>query len=324
MRIGVIMRRRSPTHRTPMTDAIAQLQAGGATVDLIHPNEQPIELSSVRVAYDLYVLKEKTDLTLSLAAALHAAGAAIVNPFPASLRLRDKAMAFKILHAAGVPTPATYVASHVAQLFPLLAAGPLVVKPYRGSRGEGVRVVSDAAELQTFTPPPEPEPIFAQRYHRPDGRDRKIYVIGKEIFGVKRVWPSRTEAEKQGEPFEVDSELAEIVRRCGEAFGIDLYGVDIVVSDGRPYVVDASSFPGFKGVPDAGRRLAQYLHAAAERAALGEAIAARDWLPGVGAGRLGGSTLKLVLHVLATAPAAPEELDQIRKLLDTMQRKTGA
>src|SRR5207248_2317063 len=118
------------------------------------------------------------------AAALHAAGATIINSFPVSLRLRDKVLTCKVLQAAGVPTPATYVASHVAQLVPLLAAGPLVVKPYRGSQGVGVRVFHDPAELTAFSPPPEP--ILAQRFHRPDGRDRKILVIGGEIFGAPR------------------------------------------------------------------------------------------------------------------------------------------
>lgn len=47
--------------------------------------------------------------------------------------------------------------------------------------------------------------------------------------------------------------------------GIDVFGIDIVLSDGRPVVVDASSFPGFKGVPDAGRRLADYILDAARR-----------------------------------------------------------
>src|SRR5437762_10293732 len=131
MRIGVIMRRPRAAHATPMTDAIAQLAAGDATVELLHPSESPIDLSRVRVAHDLYVLKEKSDLTLSFAAALHAAGATILNSFPVSLRLRDKVLTCKVLQAAGVPTPVTYVASHVAQLVPLLAAGPLVVKPYR-------------------------------------------------------------------------------------------------------------------------------------------------------------------------------------------------
>src|SRR5437016_11392769 len=53
---------------------------------------------------------------------------------------------------------------------------------------------------------------------------------------------------------------------------LDLYGVDIIESDGTPYVVDMNSFPGFKSVPDAPLRLAKYLYAAAERAARGQPL----------------------------------------------------
>ena len=59
----------------------------------------------------------------------------------------------------------------------------------------------------------------------------------------------------------------EIAWLCGRAFGIDLYGVDIIESGGKPYVVDISSMPGFKGVPDAASHLASYFHRAAEPAA---------------------------------------------------------
>jgi len=42
-----------------------------------------------------------------------------------------------------------------------------------------------------------------------------------------------------------------------------------VASDGRAYVVNMSSLPGFKGVPDGARRVAEYVYAAAERVAAG-------------------------------------------------------
>ena len=91
--------------------------------------------------------------------------------------------------------------------------------------------------------------------------------LGTQVFGVQRVWPARTYEEKLGEPFTVPPELRDIALRCGEVFGIDLYGLDIIESLGRPYVVDVSSFPGFKGVPDAALRLADYIFWAAEHAA---------------------------------------------------------
>ncbi|PYR41067.1 MAG: hypothetical protein DMF93_09395 [Acidobacteria bacterium] len=97
-------------------------------------------------------------------------------------------------------------------------------------------------------------------------------TIGDRPTPRPTVFPRRTEEEKQGEPFPLTPQLRDIAERCGRAFGIDLYGVDIIESEGTPYVVDMCSIPGFKGVPDSVRLLAQYFHAAAERAASGEVL----------------------------------------------------
>jgi ribosomal protein S6--L-glutamate ligase len=154
------------------------------------------------------------------------------------------------------------VATQPQQLAEYLKDGPLVLKPYwGGSQGRGVQVISRAEELSEMAP--EQGLLFAQRYHRPDGRDHKLYSLGELIFGVWRVWPARTYEEKLGEPFTVSPEMGEIVRACGRAFGVDLFGLDVIFSDGRPYVVDINALPGFKGVPDAALHLANYIYAAA-------------------------------------------------------------
>jgi len=234
---------------------------------VIHPTQGALDLSRVRVEHDLYFLKKASRLSLSIAGALHAQGAAIINPYPVTIALHDKIVTARILQSAGVPVPATYVASRPELLAPLLARGPLVLKPYRGSDGVGVRVVKSGAELAAL--PAGRDPMFAQRYHAPQGRDRKIYVVGERLFGVKKVFPPQTEQDRRGEPFTPRPELCEIARRCGRAFGIDLYSVDIIESEGKPYVVDMCSIPGCGGVPDAPQHLASYLIAAAERAARG-------------------------------------------------------
>lgn len=253
-----------------MPVVVQALADSGAIVDIIHPVERAVDLSGLRIEHDLYVLRHTSSLSLSLAGALHQLGAAIVNPYPVSAALRDKVVATRTLQAAGVLTPATYIASHPDQLRPLLDAGALVIKPYQGSGGHHVAVVRTEAELAAVDC--GRDPVFAQSYHPSDGRDRKIYAIGGRLFGVKKVFPRRTEEEKQGEPFTVTPQLRDIAERCGRAFGIDLYGVDIVESEGTPYVVDMCSIPGFKGVPDAVRLLTEYFHAAAERAASGEVL----------------------------------------------------
>jgi len=229
---------------------------------VLEPDERPVDLAALRVEHDLYVLKSGTELALSLAGALHGQGAHIVNPFPVSLACRDKVITTALLQAAGLPVPQTRVTSRLPDLAELLGDGPIVCKPARGSQGRGVRVVRSPDELAELARRALPgEPWLAQRYHPADGPDRKLYSIGGEVFGVERVWPARTYEEKVGRSFTVDETLRDLVGRCGAAGGgLSLFGVDGVERNGIPYVVDMSSFPGFKGVPDAARRLADHLY----------------------------------------------------------------
>ncbi|MGE5321576.1 MAG: ATP-grasp domain-containing protein [Actinomycetota bacterium] len=271
MRIGMLMLRHPPTRISPIMPAVVQmLQNWGCDVDIIYPEERVTPLSEVRVSHDLYILKSGTELALSLAGALHAVGARILNPYPVAATMRDKIASMRVLEAAGVPVPETYITSHSRQLADLLDAGPLVLKPYRGSQGRGVHIIWDADELDDVSS--DEGPVFAQRYHKPEGEDHKIYVIGEQMFGVKRIFPARTYEEKVGEPFTISSELREIALRCGQAFGVELFGFDVVMSNGKPYVVDIQSFPGFKGVPDAELRLADYIYSAGQRAVSGEPL----------------------------------------------------
>src|SRR2546430_10109464 len=144
---------------------------------------------------------------------------------------------------------------------------------------------------------------------------RKIYSIGSERFGVLRVRPARTPEETRGDPFNLTPELEDIARRCGSAFGIDLFGLDVVESEGRPYVIEISSLPGFQGVPHGPRRLARYIYAAAERAVRGESIVPGDSLstqPAAGYRAFRGSTLDLVLQALTRPRRRPRSWTRSR------------
>ncbi len=270
MKIAVITTSDKPTSKSSvMREAALMLSEKGATVDMLNPEERAVDLANIKVDYDLYILKSSSQSAISFAGLLHLAGASLLNPYPVVAMMKDKVLATRILQTADVPLPETFMATRPGQLGELLAGGPLVVKPYwGGSQGRGVRIVEKAEELDEIEA--DQGLVFAQRYHKPDGRDHKIYCIGGQMFGVMRVWPARTYEDKLGEPFTVSPEMSEIALRCGRAFGIDLYGLDIVVSDGQPYVVDINTFPGFKGVPDAARLLADYIQAAVERVVPGK------------------------------------------------------
>src|SRR3989454_7546513 len=173
-------------------------------LDLICPEKQMLDLASVTVQNDLYILKSGTELALSVAGSLHALGAVTLNPYPTVAMMRNKIIVTRMLQQAGLPTPASYVASDPGDFTPLLDSRPLILKPYRGSRGAGIRIIRHARELEDIKPSGL---ILAQRCQEPDGTDRKIYCIGGEVFRVKRNLPIPACEDQEGETFSVTSEL---------------------------------------------------------------------------------------------------------------------
>src|SRR5207249_6353237 len=123
LRIGFLLPRTSLHSRNYMCLVMRALAAAGVDVDVVYPVDHAVDMSRVRVEHDLYVLRKTSGLAFSLAGALHRLGAAVVNPYPVSEALRDKIVTFRILRAAGGPTPGTYVASHAEELAPRLDAG---------------------------------------------------------------------------------------------------------------------------------------------------------------------------------------------------------
>lgn len=262
MRIGVITKREK-AHKagSVMEEAADILRSRGIAVEAIYPEDSLLDVAQVEADYDLYLLKSGTETALSLAGVLSASGAKIVNPYPTVVAMRDKIISTRMLQSADVPLPETWFASKPEQLTGPLKEGRIVVKPFwAASQGRGVQIITTEDELANVTG--ADGVIFAQRYYQPDGRDHKLYVIGDRVFGVRRVWPPKTLEDKLGEPFDVPDEMREIALGCGRAFGVGLYGVDLITSGGKPYVVDINTFPGFKGVPNAAKLLSAFIEEA--------------------------------------------------------------
>ena len=55
-----------------------------------------------------------------------------------------------MLLQAGIPTPRTFVTDSIETLRPVAREMPIVVKPYRGSRGQGIEVCLDEAQFDAL------------------------------------------------------------------------------------------------------------------------------------------------------------------------------
>ena len=257
MRVAIVaLRHPSGRFSVLVPEMVERLQDLGCEVEVIDPDAGPVDLGVVRTDADLYILKSGTEAALSFAGVLHARGARVVNPYPVAAACRDKIVQTHVLAEADVPVPQSWMTVDPMSLLPQLQEGPLILKDPRGSQGRGLEIVHDGDGLAAL---PGGTPWLAMRYHRPEGEDLKLYRIGDEVFGVERIFPARTYAQKLGRPYPVPDDLRDIVLRCGDAFGISVYGVDVIRSRGRLWVVDMSSFPGFKGVPAAGRRIVDHV-----------------------------------------------------------------
>ncbi|MEV0371677.1 hypothetical protein AB0I10_17910 [Streptomyces sp. NPDC050636] len=264
-------------------DVIRQLTAWGHQVDVLWPGRSLIRISEAIQAgsHDAWVLKTVSGgpgLTLLEAAA--SVGLTTVNDARAIRGVRDKALAAVIARSHGLPVPVTYAASGAAEFAAIPESEfPLVVKPADGSSGRAVRIVATPDGLTAPGGHPGAEPagggmLIAQPYVRNSGTDLKVYCVGGELYATERrspLHPGRAVLERR---VPLPAEVARITSEVGTAFGLDLYGVDIVLGPDGPVVVDINDFPSFRQVPDAVARVAgAVLHLARTGAGVPDTLA---------------------------------------------------
>lgn len=243
-------------------EVIGQLTAWGHRVDVVRPGGSLLHMGAAveAGAHDAWVLKTVSGgpgLTLLEAAA--AAGLTTVNDARAIRGVRDKALAAAIGRAGGLPMPPTWAAARPGLLAEVPAAHyPLVVKPADGSSGRAVHLVSSPERLAAMLPVLAGEGLLiAQPYVPNSGTDIKVYAVGGELFATERCSPLHPDPAVRERRVPLSAEVAEIADRVGAVYGLDLYGVDVLLGPDGPVVVDVNDFPSFRQVPEAAARVAR-------------------------------------------------------------------
>ena len=180
-----------------------------------------------------------------------------MNPPAATTAALDRAATAEALDRAGVPAPRSW---SVPALRDLAADGaalpwPLVVKSRTSSRRDLVRLVASPAELVELLPEWGDEPVVAQEFAANDGFDIKVWVIGEDLSAARRRSALESidkSADELLDPAGLPEDWIRAARDAGAALGLELYGVDLLITDGRPVVVDVNPFPGFRRRPRTG------------------------------------------------------------------------
>jgi ribosomal protein S6--L-glutamate ligase len=257
LRVSVLVEARYLMQPQP-ADAIAAFHAAGHDVDLVVADRHVADLAA-HADVDVMLARGRSPVLVSLLRAAEAAGIPVANPAAAVSAVVDKAGMGAALAAAGVPVPRTWVGPVDGLTRWADLEFPLVLKPVFGDNARGLVVVRSRAELTTV---PWPEPVaLVQTFHRGDGVDLKLYVVGDRVWAVRR--PSPVDAAgalrsvtTAGDPVPVTPLLAELALRCGQVFGLRIYGVDCVDGADGPLVVEVNDFPNYRGAVGASEAIA--------------------------------------------------------------------
>ncbi|MFB7740750.1 RimK family alpha-L-glutamate ligase [Streptomyces sp. NPDC056132] len=246
-----------PDH--PLLAATTELLRREHRVVALHP--ETTRPDSLDRPADVYLLKSRTPRALSLARELESRGAPVVNSAAATALCQDRTAMAERAREARLPFSATRTHASLAEL----AAGaeplaPLVVKSRHSRRHDLVARVDSRRGLAELAAAWADEPVVTQEFAANNGDDHKLWVIAGTVFAALR----RSELSPRGRgptrPLklgQLPSGWAELAVQVGEAFDLDVYGVDVIATrEGGPLIVDINAFPGIRGQAGAPEALA--------------------------------------------------------------------
>jgi ribosomal protein S6--L-glutamate ligase len=228
----------------------------GSQVSVLGPGSHERSVWAGLEREDLVIVRTRHPFGLALLEEAESLGARTLIGSAAIRRVRDKVRVLLTLEELGLPTPETFLACRPADVIRLRPRFPLLLKPFQGDSGEGIRLVRTSRELADVD---WTEPIMlAQRYVDSGGFDTKLYVAGESVWAVRRPSPLTGGG---GAPVQVsvDAALARLARECAHAFELPLLGIDVVRDAEGPVIVDVNEFPNYTGIDEAPHVIARLL-----------------------------------------------------------------
>ena len=253
-------------HLNPVLSTVMEVLARQHEVEVHDARTLPAGYGwepAVQQPPDVVLLKSRSVEARRVAETAQRAGSLVVNSPAATAAALDRAVTAEALDRAGVPAPRSWSVPALRRLAdgPSLP-WPLVVKSRTSSRRDLVRLVSSRTQLLELLPEWGDEPVVAQEFAVNDGFDVKMWVIGADLSAARRrsaLESADKSSDELLDPADLPEDWTRTVRDAGAALGLQLYGVDLLVSGGRPVVVDVNPFPGFRGAADPAASLLRFV-----------------------------------------------------------------
>lgn len=189
---------------------------------------------------------------------LENAGVLVINKPGCIEKTVDKYYTSALLEANGIPTPKTIVTERFEEAMSAFKKmRNVVVKPLFGSLGLGmVHITDEDTAYRVFRAWQACRYVFyIQEFIPHENKDLRAFVLGPQVIAsMLRMgdgWKTNINRGARGKPVQLDSYLEKLCLRTADVLGAQYLGVDILVStDGLPYIVEANSIPGWKGLQE--------------------------------------------------------------------------
>lgn len=176
---------------------------------------------------------------------LESRGATVINSAASWIISRNKWESYQAFNKANVPTPSTMIVpSEQYETYVKNLGTPFIFKPREGTHGEGIEIIHTANDLKA-------KEGLAQEYiAEADGSDIRVFVVGDNaVAAMKRTasagdFRANLHQGATGENFDIDEQLERVAVAASTSLGLDIAGVDIVLSHKGPLVLEVNPSPG--------------------------------------------------------------------------------
>ncbi len=187
----------------------------------------------------------------------------VKKPYPAMTVLvaHNKFLTLMELTKRGVRVPETWItgSKDVASKIVDKQKLPIIMKLLSGFGGEGVMIMESksAAKATINAMKGLKQEVLLEEYLPNPGEDIRAIVAGDEVIAsFKRIASAGSKKANihlggRGIDFKLSPDMKEIVIESAKAIDSKICAIDMVESDGKPYVIEANINPGLKGIENA-------------------------------------------------------------------------
>lgn len=204
-----------------------------------------------------------TDYGIAVVRQFESQGIYCVNGALAIADSRDKMRCLQALGGAGIPVPATVLtrsARYLRSAVEAVGGMPVVLKVLKGTQGVGVMLVHTPISLGSVLDTLrglDQDVLMQQFIAEGAGRDYRALVIGGRVFAaMMRTAPegefrSNIHQGGEGQLVKLPRAFETVALRACKILGLEIAGVDLMMSKAGPLILEVNSSPGFEGIEKA-------------------------------------------------------------------------